>query len=181
MDQTDKRIIIINGKGGSGKDTAVQFVLDYYLGSTMNVSTIDPIKKAASLIGWKGSKDNIDRKFLSDLKLLSTEYNDYPTQYIFNSIDRFIRLGVSCMRFMFIHCREPENIRKITEYLDTKNTKYYTLLIERNDIKNNKYGNDSDDNVDNYDYDFVYYNNYENLDLYRESFMKFFNKYIIGE
>lgn len=181
MDRNNKRIIIINGKGGSGKDTAVQFVNDYYTGSIMNVSTIDPIKKVASLIGWKGSKNDIDRKFLSDLKSLSTEYNDYPTQYIYNQIDRFNRLGVYCMRFMFIHCREPENIKKITSYLDTLNTKYYTLLIKRNSIDKNKHGNDSDDNVDNYGYDFVYNNSYEDLDIYRESFMKFFNKYIVGE
>ena len=180
MNQKDKRIIIINGKGGSGKDTCVKFVTDYYAGHTMNVSTVDPIKKAASLLGWNKSKDNIDRKFLSDLKQISSDYNDYPNKYTISKIDKFSKLSVTWMRFMFIHCREPENIQLLETYLNTLNVKHYTLLIRRPGIEDT-YGNNSDDNVENYNYDFIYENNYASLDAYRRSFMKFFNENIVGE
>ncbi len=46
----EKQIIIINGTGGSGKDTFVEFCSKY--GSIMNFSSIDKVKEIATLIGW---------------------------------------------------------------------------------------------------------------------------------
>lgn len=76
----EKQIVIINGTGGSGKDTFVQFCSKY--NKVMNFSSIDKVKEIARLIGWDGKKTEKDRKFLSDLKKLTTEYNDMA----FNSI-----------------------------------------------------------------------------------------------
>lgn len=49
-----KCIIVINGAGGVGKDTLCDFASKYY--KTMNVSSVDPIKEAAYILGWKGTK-----------------------------------------------------------------------------------------------------------------------------
>lgn len=57
-----KQIIIINGTGGSGKDTFVDFCSKY--GNVMNFSSIDKVKEIASLIGWNGKKAEKDCKFL---------------------------------------------------------------------------------------------------------------------
>ena len=171
IENKDKLIIIINGKGGSGKDTCVEFVQDAYPKLVFNVSTIDPIKRAAMKIGWAGAKTDKDRKFLADLKQLSTEYNDYCTQYILDQIEIF---KVTNQKFMFIHCREPENIRKIESYLTCCPIRYETLLIKRTETENHTYGNTSDDNVDDYSYNYTFYNNTKNIGTFRYLFMNFF-------
>lgn len=171
IENKDKLIIIINGKGGSGKDTCVEFVEEAYPKLVVNVSTIDPIKRAAMKIGWTGGKTDKDRKFLADLKSLSTEYNDYCTKYILDQIEIF---KVTNQKFMFIHCREPENIRKLESYLTCCPIRYETLLIKRTETENKHYGNISDDNVEDYPYSYKFYNNRPNLEQFKMLFMDFF-------
>ena len=62
----NKNIIVINGTGGSGKDTFVEYVSKY--AKVYNFSSVDKVKEIAKLIGWTGTKTDKDRKFLSDLK-----------------------------------------------------------------------------------------------------------------
>lgn len=171
IENKDKLIIIINGKGGSGKDTCVEFVQDAYPKLVFNVSAIDPIKRAAMKIGWAGAKTDKDRKFLADLKALSTEYNDYCTRYILDQIEIF---RVTNQKFMFIHCREPENIRKIELALTYCPIKHVTLLIKRTETENRTYGNTSDDNVEDFSYDYTFFNSSDNIDMFKYLFMDFF-------
>ena len=66
-----KEIVVINGSGGVGKDTFVQFCNEYT--PIMNISSVDKVKEAAKVLaGWNGEKDEKSRKFLSDLKELNT-------------------------------------------------------------------------------------------------------------
>ena len=52
------KIAIINGSAGVGKDTFVKYVKESYtLGTIVNVSTIDDVKRAARILGWDGIKD----------------------------------------------------------------------------------------------------------------------------
>lgn len=44
------------------------------------------------MIGWTGKKEEKDRKFLSDLKKLTTDYNDMAFQIIKEKINNFITL-----------------------------------------------------------------------------------------
>lgn len=157
-----KLAIIINGKGGSGKDTCIEGVQALYGGEAHvnNVSTIDPIKEAAKVIGWDGSKDDKSRKFLADLKKLSTEYNDYPNQYIKDKIEHF---KYNMATLLFIHCREPENIKEIEKYIMEYNIPYTTILVKRETTEDHEYGNMSDDNVDNYTYNEIFDNSFDNI------------------
>ena len=76
-----KNVVIINGTGGVGKDTFIDFCGEIV--KIMNVSAVDKVKEAAKiLVGWNGEKDEISRKLLSELKRLSIDYNDAPTKYI---------------------------------------------------------------------------------------------------
>ena len=61
----DKKIIIINGTGGSGKDTFVEFCSKY--ANVFNFSSIDKVKEIAKIIGWTGSKSEKDRNAREDL------------------------------------------------------------------------------------------------------------------
>ena len=143
-----KEIIIINGTGGSGKDSFVDFVSNYI--SLVNFSSVDKVKEIARMIGWDGGKSEKDRKFLSDLKALTSEYNDMPFRSMSDVVDTF---RTSEYDILFLHIREPENIRRASKAFGAK-----TLLVKRKGLDNIT-SNYSDANVDNYDYDFVIENN----------------------
>ncbi len=78
-------IIIINGKGGCGKDSLIDGIVSHDWWE-YTLSSVDKVKEAAMVLGWDGGKDDKDRKFLHDIKNLSTEYNDGPNTYLCNSV-----------------------------------------------------------------------------------------------
>ncbi len=139
-----KEIIVINGSGGVGKDTFVQFCGEYI--PIMNISSVDKVKEAAKVLtGWNGEKDEKSRKFLADLKELGIKYNDAPFKYISNMAEEFKK---SNKQIMFIHIRECEEIEKCKKYLNTK-----TLLITNKHVAAIN-TNVADKNVNNYKYDY---------------------------
>lgn len=139
-----KKIIIINGTGGSGKDTFVDFCSKY--GKVMNFSSIDKVKEIATLIGWNGQKTEKDRKFLSDLKRLTTNYNDMAFK---STIDAVTEFENSDREILFIHIREPEEIERAATTFNAQ-----TLLIKRVGLANIQ-SNYSDASVNNYPYDYI--------------------------
>ena len=161
-----KNIIIINGYGGSGKDTFVEFVSKY--NKVYNFSSVDKVKEIAKLIGWTGTKEEKDRKFLSDLKKLTTDYNDMPFNSIKDAVNDF---KMSDKEIMFIHIREPEEIKRAVLEFNAK-----TLFIKRDDI-NKITSNDSDKNVEKYDYDFIIENTtLDDLEEKAKNFYTIINK-----
>lgn len=169
-----KKLIIINGKGGVGKDTLIDFLVETNKYKIVNLSSVTPIKEVAKQLGWNGDKDNKSRKFLSDLKKLSADYNNYPVNYICNEYHKITNDDV----IVFAHIREPEEIEKCVNLLDGENV--YTLLIKRSVISSTIIGNSSDDDVDNYAYDFIYNNNLD-IEYARADFVDFFEKNIMGD
>lgn len=160
----DKQIIIINGQGGVGKDTICDIVKKYY--GTKIVSSIDAIKAIAIYGGWNGKKDLKGRKLLSDIKLAFSEYNNLPFKRMDHEINIFLKFRDE--QILFIHVREPEEIKKlVSEYPEIK-----TLLITKGQNPS-EFGNMADDNVLNYNYDFVFENNGE-LENLENDFMEFF-------
>lgn len=143
-----KQVFIINGSGGVGKDTFVEFVSDNF--STMNVSSVDKVKEVARVVGWSGGKTEKDRKFLSDLKLLCTDYNDMPLNSMKEKYEEFIN---NDSIFLFLHIREPEEIEKARMIFDAK-----TILLKKDSVKHIT-SNMADANVYKYDYDIVVNNN----------------------
>lgn len=103
----NKIVIIINGKGGSGKDTICNIVSKYY--KTINISSIDIIKDMAKVIGYKDGKSLCERKLLSDLKRVVKEYNNAPLHSILEKYSNFY-YNDNENEIMFIHIREPEEI-----------------------------------------------------------------------
>ena len=159
-----KKIFIINGSGGVGKDTFVNLVSKRV--KTMNVSSVDKVKEIAKLIGWDGvSKTEKDRKFLSDLKLLTTKYCDMPFQYMKQKVEEFNNSEYDCL---FLHIREPEEIRKAVKEFNAQ-----TILVIRESVAP-ILSNMADRNVYNYKYDFEVINNgtLENLDYIVKYFVE---------
>lgn len=157
MSCLDKQIFIINGSGGVGKDTFVELVtielnsIMKKFHTVMNFSSVDKVKEIAKKIGWTGEKTEKDRKFLSDLKILSGEYCDMPFQSMKEKVDEFLKDKES--RILFLHIREPEEIKRAVDEFHAK-----TVLIKRDTVRHIK-SNMADGNVFNYEYDFIIENN----------------------
>ena len=119
----------------------------------MNISTITPIKDVARQCGWDGRKDDRSRRFLSDLKRLCVDYNDFPTVWAMEKYREFMDSELS---ILFVHIREAEEIKK---FVDATGGEAKTLLIRGGDrMKKGNYGNVSDDEVENYAYDYYFTN-----------------------
>ena len=158
-----KNIYIINGSGGVGKDTFCYLVGKYVPVSV--ISSVDPIKQLAREIGWDGQKTERDRKFLSDLKDLTTDYNDYPMQYMKKSVSGFLNSDSKCL---FIHIREPKEIEKAVKEFGAK-----TILVINSNVKQIS-TNHADANVTEYNYDIIIDNSgtLNNLDEMARAFCK---------
>ncbi len=160
-----KIAIVINGAGGVGKDTLCDMAASEF--KVLNVSSITPIKEIATLCGWDGRKDDKSRKFLSDLKLLCVEYNDYPTEWAYA---RYLEFLKSDDEVMFVHIREPLEIAK---FVSRTGGEAKTLLVRGGErMKKTKYGNTSDDSVEEYKYDYYFVND-KSLDEAKRDFIDF--------
>jgi len=165
-----KTVIVINGAGGVGKDTLCEFAEKHF--KVMNISSITPIKEIAAMCGWSGEKTDKARKFLSDLKALSIEYNDFPTAWAKEKYNEFL---LSDFEIMFVHIREPLEISKFVAATEN-NAK--TLLIRGGErMTKSNYGNVSDDSVENYSYDYYFVND-KTLEEAETDFITFLNSII---
>ena len=163
-----KVTLVINGAGGVGKDTLCDLAAKHI--KIRNISTITPIKEIAAMAGWDGSKDDKSRKFLADLKALSVAYNDFPTKWALGVRKEFMKTDE---QMLIVHIREPEEIAKFVKATDGEAK---TLLVRGgNRVKReNKYGNDADDCVENYFYDY-YFDNDKPFDEAERSITELFN------
>ncbi len=169
----NKLAIVINGRGGVGKDTLCEFAAKHY--RTINISTIDPIKKIASENGWNGEKTPRARRFLSELKQVFSDYNDLPTVYAVNAYKSFLE---SDNELMFIHIREAGQIKHFLKRASPYGGRIVTLLVRSRRVRKS-YGNSSDDEVENYRYDYSFQNDRPLRDT-EEAFVSFL-KEIIGK
>ena len=148
-----KLAIIINGRGGVGKDTLCDYFIKCY--PARKFSSIEPVKKIARACKWEGGKEEKDRKFLSDLKCLLSDYNDLP----FNAcISAYLNFLDSDKSIWFVMVREPDEIEKLKRTIQDKlGGRCATLLIRRPDVEKT-WGNMADDNVEDYHYDYIFDN-----------------------
>jgi len=154
------QIVVINGVGGSGKDTFVdacqKIDKDIY-----NLSMIDYVKQTASQLGWNGEKDDKGRRFLCDLKGALENFDDSPYKSIQWSIKQIMNSDIlnytdeknSCI--IFIHAREARDIERLV-----KDYNAFTVLIRRPAVEHSHtFTNHADLDVLSYHpYDYIYWN-----------------------
>ena len=161
----DKKIIVMNGKGGCGKDTLCHGAAGSF--RVMNVSSIDPIKEIASNYGWQGEKTPEARRFLAELKEAFVHWCDLPTRYLREKALEFL---ASDAEVLFVHIREGEQIDAFKAAIAPQ--KCYAVLVKRHAVDDEAdYGNAADDQVDNYTYDAVFRNDSE-IDESVKNFVK---------
>lgn len=164
----NKQIFIINGSGGVGKDTFCRMVEEFLplfadkfdgvrIMPVKTISSVDQIKEIAEFVGWNAKfKTEKDRKFLSDLKDLCSEYSDFSFNYIATQVESFRE---SNRYVLFIHIREPKEIERAKQAFNAK-----TILVKRDKVKHIT-SNQADKNVFDYNYDIVIDNNGSKGDL----------------
>ena len=147
------KLLVVNGAPRVGKDLFCYYAF-INRGLVYPISTIDWVKEIALSIGWDGVKDERGRKFLSDLKDITSVYDDLPRKHVLEEIQNCCEaIGDNQKDAIFlIQAREPEDIKRWVEEHDAK-----TLFIYREGL-NRTWGNHADDEVGNYEYDY-YLNN----------------------
>ena len=159
------KVIVINGMPRSGKSTFVQFCLDELGAWGMEVSTVDFVKELAKECDWDGTKTPENRKFLSDLKDLLTNWGDVPYKKVLEEkrvwefgFEQFDVSTKDC--FFFVHCREPQEIQKFVDRIGAE-----TLLIRREEVESELQSNHADAEVFNFTYDTEIWNDGSLKDL----------------
>lgn len=151
---------------GCGKTTFEEYCLKKLAPYADIYSTVTFVKEIAERCGWNGEKTLENRKFLSDLKDLLTEWNDVPfkkteqaAQRLNNELAMF---GLNDKTaFLFVDSREPEEIRRFCDELGA-----VSLIVRRPEVENNQTSNHADANVFNYKYDFTIMNDGDIEKLY---------------
>lgn len=162
------KIFILNGIAGVGKDTFAT-LLDQFI-QTRHISSIDPIKRAARTLGWKGNKDDSARMLLCELKKCVNQYSSYIWDYLDGMVNSHRDLFSGSDGVLLIDVREPEEIEKAVERYGCK-----TILVER-DILTRDYTNSADSSVYDYKhYDYVI-NNIGSIEDLRETAKEFAEK-----
>ena len=157
------KVVIINGIAGSGKDTFVVMCKDV-LGAirVVNISTVDFVKEVAEFWGWDGTKTPENRKFLSDLKKVLTEWNETPLKKVCQEVKAWQGIWLASGNYnksvVFIHCREPKEIDKLIK--EFQQYEPVTLLIRREAAECVEQINNSDNSVLDYSYDYTIDNNH---------------------
>ena len=153
-------VIIINGSANAGKDTFVELFENICSNNEVvyEFSTINKVKKAVRELVPGPIKNDKYRKFLSDIKKLWVEYNEGPCWATFEYIEHVLQAEYVVTNynsvFIFIHCREPEEIKKLVSHVNYRfESVCKTLLIHKPNIAIPN--NDSDKNVEDYNYDFI--------------------------
>lgn len=145
-----KRLYLINGKAGSGKDIFVNMVEAILYGHVHNDITLanlhasDRAKRALIYVGWDGVRTEEARKTLVEL----VKYGQTR-----NVSEKIITENAVCndSDVVFFHERDPKQFaRLITLYPFTK-----TILLRRPgapDLEEDIWG------IENYEYDFIIIN-----------------------
>lgn len=190
---TRTKVVIINGKPQSGKDTFCKYAQGYCdddeSANTLIISSVDPLKEILTQLGWDGTKTDKIRDMLMDMKQLWVQNQDGPTMFLFNNILEFHKACTGEDNIVFVHIREPEEIKKLVNALtgfESMGIDVISLLVIR------KGGEDtpnqpaetrrSDDEtlINSYEYD-VTINNDEDLIKLQELAAEFVDKLLEDE
>ena len=160
-----KKIFVQNSVGGSGKDTWASLLNKYI--PTYKYSIVDLPKEAAKVLGWDGGKTEKDRKFLSDVMDLSTEYNDAPFKDVLSIVTDF-KNNLLENDVLIIDMRDPKDIDRAVETFGAE-----TILIRNPNVIKIE-SNHADRDVENYEYDYIIENDgtLEQLENVAEFFVR---------
>jgi len=147
------KVILVNGCATAGKDTFINYCKDILGVRAHSISSIDFVKKIAFYCGWNGEKTPKDRKFLSDMKDLLTEWRDVPLKELEYEKglweDVLASEGVIDDCALFICVREPKELEKLKDVFSAT-----TIFVSRKEAEEKETSNHADEEVFDYTYDY---------------------------
>ena len=167
-------VVIVNGYPTSGKDTFCEFAGKKY--NITNYSTVETVKKLATDMGWNGEKTPRNRDMLSALKDFYVEWFDGTFIEMTQLInDKYRHRGD---KFIFLHIREPEEIKRMVKWCADTFKVCHTVFIDREvEIE---HGNHADANVVDFKYDIYVYND-STLEEFEKKSLDIFKKMIYND
>lgn len=164
------KIYIMNGQCCVGKDTLQQMIREEVPDGVLvaKISMVDFAKQfAENYLDWNGEKTPEARKMLSDLKDLLDNWMDASYKDVKETLKLLEEDGFD---IVFIDAREPADIKRLVNDFSAE-----TILIKRGETKD--YGNHADNNVFNYEYDYIIENN-GTLDDLRKTAKNFIKEHL---
>lgn len=165
-----KPVIILNGKPRSGKDTFAEYLNK--IARVEKYSIVDKVKEIATQCGWDGRKEERDRKFLCDIKIMTELYNDMPFRSVIEKVKEFNKDDSKSV--LLVDMREPRDIARAKRELGA-----YAIFIDNDRVPEIK-SNVADGTINNFNYDYRIDNNgtLEDLDKEVQRFWSYFiNKF----
>lgn len=153
---------LINGVGRSGKNTFIEYVeeiinKEYLQIQVIDHSTVDRVKEAMELLGWnRNDKSDEARNFMSELKNLSEEFNNFPNNECVDMIKMIVEDPHNFGDyFVFFHVREAKNIKELKERIMGL-CEIKSILIEREDHVAPNCDKDDPKNINSISYNIHY-------------------------
>ena len=168
------KVVIVNGMPESGKTTfqeRCQSKLRECGYITVIKSSVEWVKEIAIHCGWDGIKNDKNRKFLSDLKRVLTDWDDAVLNNLVYKVDSYHYTGGNWV--IFIDIREPKEIEKAKKVFNA-----LTTVVRRPQVECNYYNNSSDMEVFEYKYDYTIWND-SNLEALDTEIDRFINNMIV--
>ena len=164
------KVVIVNGMPESGKTTFQEICvkkLTEHNWNTVIKSSVEWVKDIATYCGWNGEKTDKNRKFLSDLKKVLTDWDDAVLKNLASAIDYYHYTSLDYV--VFIDIREASEIEKAKKAFNA-----ISVIVRRPQVECNVYNNSSDMYVFEANYDFTVWNdsNIENLEVESYNFIK---------
>lgn len=122
-----KRVLLINGCAGAGKDTFVKCLNEIV--PTYHYSIVDCVKDILSPVDNGMHKTEKYRKLVSDVKLALESYNDYPYRNVTSVVCDFFNDDLP-HELLCIDMREPHNIERAK-----KDFNALSILVEQDGVK----------------------------------------------
>ncbi len=158
------KIFIVDDSEGIFSNTIGKYI------PTLKCSILDLPKEAAKVLGWDGDKTEKDRRFLSDIMGLSTDYNDAPFKDVLSLVTDFKNnKDYAEYKVLIIDMRDPKDIARAVKTFGAD-----TILIRNPNVKKIN-SNHADRDVENYEYDYIIENNgtLEQLDEVAKRFVNY--------
>lgn len=183
LNPTKKYIVALNGKPESGKGTIVSIVYNNTNLHVWNTSIVNVIKAMASLVTEEDQKkDDKYRKFINDLLVIVTKYNDGAYNKVLDYISTFV--NDEDANVLFIDIRDTKVIDRLKKQISLiygDRVIFKSLFVIRPDTER-PHGNPADDelNVKDYKYDYVI-NNIRDFKYFELMVLSFVEHLITGK
>ncbi|MDZ4840106.1 MAG: hypothetical protein SGJ04_08880 [Bacteroidota bacterium] len=147
-----KKVYIINGPAGTGKDTFIN-ICRLFLSGNLNVVTYSAVDEVKQHLkdneNWDGvTKDSYWRLRMYEVKMQMVADNDRPTRYLIESVENTPDDSI-----VFLHIREPDEIVKLLRlYPDAQ-----TIHMDREGVE--RFVNPADALTQTIEYNFYLLNN----------------------